>query len=346
MRSLNTTPRRRRCRCSRCWSSAPGILGAVTLRGVRPRPARRPDHRRLLVDLHRHAAAGDAEGARAAATAACARPHGHRRRRSSGSVARRPPTSPAQRRRRSPAADVATATGRRRRRPTDRAAPTALLSHPPRPRKKPALDAPRRGRASRAPLTAAERRRAHAAGSLGSWRSTRHWLARPRPRHPRLPAARRHVPRHHAAARRRRRVPPGRSTRSPTASPASRVDRVLGIEARGFILAAPVAYRLGAGFVPVRKAGKLPWAVAREEYAARVRHRQARDPPRRHPPGRAGADHRRRARHRRHGGGHRAGWSRRSAARSSGSAFLIELAVLGGRAKLGERTASRAWLAY
>jgi adenine phosphoribosyltransferase len=44
------------------------------------------------------------------------------------------------------------------------------------------------------------------------------------------------------------------------------IDRVLGIEARGFIVAAPVAYRMGAGFVPVRKAGKLPWAVAREEY--------------------------------------------------------------------------------
>jgi adenine phosphoribosyltransferase len=44
------------------------------------------------------------------------------------------------------------------------------------------------------------------------------------------------------------------------------VDRVLGVEARGFILAAPVAYRMHAGFVPVRKAGKLPWAVAREEY--------------------------------------------------------------------------------
>jgi adenine phosphoribosyltransferase len=46
----------------------------------------------------------------------------------------------------------------------------------------------------------------------------------------------------------------------------SAVDRVVGIESRGFILAAPVAYRLRAGFVPVRKAGKLPWAVAREEY--------------------------------------------------------------------------------
>ena len=44
-------------------------------------------------------------------------------------------------------------------------------------------------------------------------------------------------------------------------------DRVLGMEARGFIIAAPMAYRMGAGFVPVRKAGKLPWAVVREEYS-------------------------------------------------------------------------------
>ena len=45
------------------------------------------------------------------------------------------------------------------------------------------------------------------------------------------------------------------------------IDRVLGMEARGFIVAAPVAYRIKAGFVPVRKAGKLPWAVVREEYS-------------------------------------------------------------------------------
>jgi adenine phosphoribosyltransferase len=45
------------------------------------------------------------------------------------------------------------------------------------------------------------------------------------------------------------------------------IDRVLGVEARGFIIGAPVAYRFGAGFTPVRKAGKLPWAVEREEYA-------------------------------------------------------------------------------
>jgi adenine phosphoribosyltransferase len=44
------------------------------------------------------------------------------------------------------------------------------------------------------------------------------------------------------------------------------VDKVLGIEARGFIVAAPVAYRMRAGFVPVRKGGKLPSRVEREEY--------------------------------------------------------------------------------
>ena len=45
------------------------------------------------------------------------------------------------------------------------------------------------------------------------------------------------------------------------------VDHVVGIEARGFILAAPVALALGAGLVPVRKAGKLPRATYAESYA-------------------------------------------------------------------------------
>jgi adenine phosphoribosyltransferase len=44
------------------------------------------------------------------------------------------------------------------------------------------------------------------------------------------------------------------------------VDAVVGIEARGFILGAAIAYRLGAGFVPVRKQGKLPSATAAEDY--------------------------------------------------------------------------------
>ena len=45
-----------------------------------------------------------------------------------------------------------------------------------------------------------------------------------------------------------------------------RVDKVAGIEARGFLLAGPVAHRLGAGLVPIRKPGKLPWATETEEY--------------------------------------------------------------------------------
>jgi len=44
------------------------------------------------------------------------------------------------------------------------------------------------------------------------------------------------------------------------------ITKVVGIEARGFIVAAPVAVALGAGFVPVRKAGKLPWDINRQEY--------------------------------------------------------------------------------
>jgi adenine phosphoribosyltransferase len=45
-----------------------------------------------------------------------------------------------------------------------------------------------------------------------------------------------------------------------------KVDKVVGIEARGFILASPVAYHFGAGFVPIRKKGKLPWDTVDEEY--------------------------------------------------------------------------------
>jgi adenine phosphoribosyltransferase len=44
------------------------------------------------------------------------------------------------------------------------------------------------------------------------------------------------------------------------------IDKVVGVEARGFLLAAPVAYRLGAALVPVRKVGKLPWQTQREGY--------------------------------------------------------------------------------
>ena len=46
-----------------------------------------------------------------------------------------------------------------------------------------------------------------------------------------------------------------------------KIDRVVGIEARGFIFAPSVAYRLNAGFVPVRKPKKLPAQVARAAYS-------------------------------------------------------------------------------
>ena len=45
------------------------------------------------------------------------------------------------------------------------------------------------------------------------------------------------------------------------------IDKVVGIEARGFIVAAPVAYHFGAGFVPMRKLGKLPSATLQAAYA-------------------------------------------------------------------------------
>ena len=83
------------------------------------------------------------------------------------------------------------------------------------------------------------------------------------------------------------------------------VDKVVGIEARGFILGAPVAYHFGAGVIPVRKKGKLPHETLEEEYALEYGtatleiHKDAVTP------GRAGAGRRRRAGHRRHRRGRR-----------------------------------------
>ncbi|HEY6795574.1 MAG TPA: adenine phosphoribosyltransferase [Kineosporiaceae bacterium] len=53
---------------------------------------------------------------------------------------------------------------------------------------------------------------------------------------------------------------------APHRTPAGAVDTVVGIEARGFILAAPVAVTLGVGFVPVRKRGKLPHVTVGAAY--------------------------------------------------------------------------------
>ena len=46
-----------------------------------------------------------------------------------------------------------------------------------------------------------------------------------------------------------------------------RIDKVAGIEARGFILGGAVAHQLSVGFVPVRKKGKLPWRTLAQDYA-------------------------------------------------------------------------------
>jgi adenine phosphoribosyltransferase len=114
------------------------------------------------------------------------------------------------------------------------------------------------------------------------------------------------------------------------------VDRVIGVEARGFIVAAPVAQRLGAGFVPVRKPGKLPWETVSESYEleygidALEIHRDAVGPGQRvlvvddvlATGGTASATVR---------------LVERLGAEVVGLAFVIELAFLGGRAKLPER---------
>ena len=53
---------------------------------------------------------------------------------------------------------------------------------------------------------------------------------------------------------------------APHRDPGAQVDVVVGIEARGFIFAAPVAVALGVGFVPVRKVGKLPFSTVGAAY--------------------------------------------------------------------------------
>jgi adenine phosphoribosyltransferase len=113
------------------------------------------------------------------------------------------------------------------------------------------------------------------------------------------------------------------------------IDHVVGIEARGFIFGAPVAHALGAGFVPVRKPGKLPWQTRGVEYALEYgtdrleMHLDALGPGDRvlvvddvlATGGTAGATAR---------------LVEEAGAVVVGLAFLIELGFLGGRGKLGE----------
>ena len=83
---------------------------------------------------------------------------------------------------------------------------------------------------------------------------------------PDFPEAGHPVPRHHHPAARRRRASPRRSSGWPSAIE-DKPDLVAGIEARGFIFAAALAQRLGAGLLLIRKDGKLPGATIAEDYA-------------------------------------------------------------------------------
>jgi adenine phosphoribosyltransferase len=58
-----------------------------------------------------------------------------------------------------------------------------------------------------------------------------------------------------------------RTTIDAMAAPFTNIDKVVIIESRGFILGTPIAYALGAGVVPVRKPGRLPFATFSEDYS-------------------------------------------------------------------------------
>ena len=49
--------------------------------------------------------------------------------------------------------------------------------------------------------------------------------------------------------------------------PAQKIDKIAGIEARGFILGGAIAHQLSAGFIPIRKKGKLPHETVRVAYS-------------------------------------------------------------------------------
>ena len=272
--------------------------------GLRARPAGRPDHRRLLVDLRRHADPGDPEGARAEvpgdppAAGDSRRPGLRARRGWPPRTSCRWPWPPTP----TPTIDVE---GRRRRRPTaepDTVAPRRA-GCPPRLR-----PSPRRG------LTHAPRpREEERAGNLARWWLDASWLAQHIRDVPDFP---------HPGVVFKDLTPllgDADAFRFAVDAIADHfagvaVDRVIGIEARGFILAAPVAYRMGASFVPDPQGRQAAVGGRPRGVRPRVRHRQAGDPPRRHPSRRAGPRRRRRAGHRRHGRRPRCSSSRGSAA--------------------------------
>ena len=95
---------------------------------------------------------------------------------------------------------------------------------------------------------------------------TRHGYQAGGSNHSRPSETRHHVPRYHHAARRCARF---RRVVDELVQPyaGARIDKVAGIEARGFILGGAVAHQLSVGFTPVRKKGKLPWRTLAQDYA-------------------------------------------------------------------------------
>ncbi len=93
-----------------------------------------------------------------------------------------------------------------------------------------------------------------------------HDLKAYRSHHSGLPEEGHPVPRHHDAAGGCARFPP-RGRRTGAAWAGLKIDKVAGIEARGFILGGAVAHQVSAGFVPIRKKGKLPHTTVRIAYS-------------------------------------------------------------------------------
>ena len=111
-----------------------------------------------------------------------------------------------------------------------------------------------------------------------------------------------------------------------------RPELLVGIESRGFLVAAPLAYALGCGFAMVRKKGKLPGKTVALHLRARIRHRHDRDAGRRDRARPARRRRRRSAGDRRHDAGRDRPGDRSRAATVVAAACIIELEFLNGRA--------------
>ena len=112
-----------------------------------------------------------------------------------------------------------------------------------------------------------------------------------------------------------------------------KIDKIAGIEARGFILGGAIAHQLSAGFIPIRKKGKLPHETVRVAYSLEY----GLDEMEMHKDGvadgREGDPGRRSDRHRGHGGG-AVKLLRQIGADIVAACFVIDLPDLGGRKKL------------